>query len=214
MSYRPLTPLISVKEAIKLLLTFLELSGFSLIHKKEDTYAILRNRSVEGGAATRDTLPLYVDNTPLPETDERIAFIYFLKNIKVPTLAEKETSGLSKMLKDLVSSDGIFLFDPASNAVIIKDKASHIGAIKQILEEFERSGIKETVVYIPLVNVNATDVVTVFDSLKKASGAPNPQAPFTPSGPHDQSYTYFAQDTKVFADTNATRLSSWAGKQM
>lgn len=211
-SYRSLTPLIPIKDALNLLMTFLELSGFSLIPKKEDTYVIVRDRSIEGGAATRDALPLYVDRAPLPETDERIAFIYFLRNLKVPTLAEKETHSLSKMLKDLVSPDGIFLFDPASNAVIIKDKASHISTIKQILEEFDRSGIKETVAYIPLHNVTATDVVTVFDSLKKASGAPNPQAPFTPSGPHDQSYTYFAQDTKVFADTKRNALIVMGGE--
>lgn len=211
-SYRSLTPLIPAKDALNLLMTFLELSGFSLIRKKEDTYTILRNRSVEGGATTRDTVPLYVDNAPLPQSDERITFIYFLRNLKVPTQMEKESHGLSKMLKDLVSPYGTFLFDPTSNAVIIKDKASHIETIKKILEEFERSGIKESVVYMPLRNVNATDVVTIFDSLKKASGAPNPQAPFTPSGPHDQSYTYFAQDTKVFADSQRNALIIMGGE--
>ncbi len=190
---------LTLQDAWNLLYTFLELSGFSLVQKKDKLFAIVRNASVEGGGAVnRETLPLYVDTKPqnLPKSDERIRYIYYFGILKVPTVQEKETAPLTKMIKELLSKEGTVLFDQASNGAILTDKASHIASIVWILDEFERRGFREEVAFVPLHNVPAADIVTMFNTLKKASGDTEARGTTL----LQSTGTFFTKDTTVIAD--------------
>ena len=89
----------TVEEAWNLLQTWMELSGFSLIRRQENQYEVIKNNPTIGVVPAREVLPLFT-STDIPDSDERIRAVYYLKNLKVPTLQEKEQHPLAKMLKE------------------------------------------------------------------------------------------------------------------
>ena len=188
--------------AWSLMKTFLELSGFSII-KRKNQYIIVRNASIQGGASNREPLPVYAGVIPdeLPQDDTRITYIHYLRNLKVPTLSEKDTHPLSKMIQEFLSNDASLLFDPKANALIITDRASHVVSLARLLEEFDNKGVKEQVAYVPLNYLSAKEVVNIFNSLKIASGSGDTQGrKFIRTDPRADAITYFTQDTRIVAD--------------
>ncbi len=188
---------IPLPQAWELTKTFLEMSGFSLVQKNERTFAIVRESSIEGGAAHRDILPLYIDPRPedLPRSDSRVRALIYLRNIKVPTLAEKERHPLTNLIKELGSKYVNFIFEPRSNGILITDLAPHAASIIHIIDAFDKRGGAQEIAYIPLAYVKATDIANIFDSLKKAS------APAEGAGQVESSAAPFGSDTTVIADT-------------
>ena len=183
----------SQEEAWSLIKTYLELSGYSMA-KRNNQYTIVNQKSIQGGAVNRESLPVYAGTLKdAPTDDSQIRYIHYLRNLKVPSLQEKESHPLSKMLKSLLSQDGLLLFDQKSNGIIMTDKASHIHAIAKLLHEFDSRGIKEEVAYLRLQNLPAQEVVKVFEQLKLASGLDGNK--FTKS-----TDTFFTQDTTIVAD--------------
>ncbi len=198
---------IPVPEAWNLLQTMAELSGFSLMHKK-DNLTIDQAIGPNGPTATRDILPLYVDTKTdqLPNSDERIRYLYYPRNLKMPSMQEKEGNPLTKVLKDLLSKDATILFDPRANGLLMVDKATHILSALNILVAFDNAGFEESLVYVHLNNVPAVDVVRVLDSLKKAAGEEQQQYPFIRSDSHTDSFTHFAADTKIIVEERSNGI--------
>ncbi len=199
-TYLPQEKESSQDAAWNLLKTFLELSGFSLF-KQEQNFTIVRNASVDGGAINREPLPVYAGVLPeeLPHDDGRIIYIHYLKNLKVPEVAEKDSHPLSMMLKQLLTYNASLMFDPRSNAIIIIDKASHAASIGQLLKEFDNQGMKEHVAYVPLKYLPAQEVVNVFESLKMAAGTDTIRT-FIRKGPKADGLNFITEDTKMVAD--------------
>ncbi|MBA3751311.1 hypothetical protein H0X06_00725 [Candidatus Dependentiae bacterium] len=192
---------ISLDKAWHLLMTFMELSGFSLLAKNDSMYTIIDKKAIEGGTIPREVLPLYVE-TPaenLPSSQEPIRYIYYISSMKVPQPAEREAHPLNSMLKQFLSPGASVLFEPSSNGIIMTDRAPHIASIIKILKEFDSRGFEEQLDYVPLQYVSAQKVVQIFDTLRKASGEQPP-----PPGPQNRtgsvsSPSYFAQDTRIIA---------------
>ena len=199
-TFEPKTQRIPVQEAWNLLQTFIELSTFSLIHKGGPLYAIVKAMGPDGPNATRDVLPLYVNTKQVPKSDERIRYIYYPRNFKVPTMQEKDAYPLTKALKDLLSNGSTILYDPSSNALIMVDKAWHIANALSILDAFDALGFHEDIKYVHLNNVPAADVVKIFDSIKKAAGEEHSAYPFIRDDTQPESFAHFAADTKVVPD--------------
>ena len=66
-------------DAWRILQTILDTAGFSLV-KKENIYQVVPNLLV-----TRELLPIYVNSVEtIPNTDEKIRFIYFFQNMNYP----------------------------------------------------------------------------------------------------------------------------------
>lgn len=190
---------IPLDEAWHLLVTFLELSAFSITPRSEKSYLIIDAKAAGGGAANRETLALYVDTSAhkLPPYPERIRYVYSLRNLKVPQSQERENHPLTTMLKQLLSPNASLLFEPSSNSIIMTDKAPHIGATIAILQELESRGFQEQIDYVPLAFVAAQKVVQIFDSLKKASGEqPLSSAAGAPGG---STSNFIPQDARIIA---------------
>lgn len=192
----PRFPEIPLNEAWRLLVTFLELSGFSLIHLRGNVYSIIGAKTPEGARANREPLALYVDAPVrlLPAYPEHIRYLYSLKNLKVPQPQERESHPLNTMLKQLLSPGASLLFDAQSNSIIMTDKAPHIAATIPIIQALEAHGFQEQIDYVPLSFVPAQGVIQIFDSLKKASGELSP-----PTGGSESAPSYFAQDVRIIA---------------
>lgn len=191
---------ISVDDAWNLLQTFIELSGFSLIHRRDNLYSVEKAAGPDGSTASRDILPLFVD-TPIsavPRSDTRIRYLYFLRNLKVPSQQDKESSPIFKVIKELLSKDATVLFDAKSNGLLMIDRATRILSALNILKAMDHSGFKEGFKYVHLAHVPAADVVKVLDTLKKAAG--EGENPFIRSDATTDNFSHFGADTKIFAD--------------
>ena len=198
---------VSINEAWNLLMTFLELSGFGISKKRNDLYVIVRQGRPDEPSINREILPLYV-NTPaseLPNSEQRIRYIYYLTNFKVPTQEDKDTNPVGRILKDMLTPGSPIIFDPKTNGIIITDKGNVIASVMHILENLDKSGFKETVEVLQLQYVQARDVVKVFDSLKKAAGEAA-TSPFIRSDSRAETLSYFAGDTRIIADDRLNTL--------
>jgi general secretion pathway protein D len=201
-TYQPIgKETVTLKRAWVLLNLFLELAGFSLFSKRDNFYAIIRSGIGKPGEAhiTREPLPLYVTIAPtdLPKSDERIRYIYYLRNLKVPAGQDKDNP-ITQILGQLLSPGSIAISDPKSNGIIIADKASVIASAMHIIAQLDETGLREAVEVVQLNTIPATEVVRVFNLLKAASG--QEQAYPGVRVPLSSPSSYFAADTKIIPD--------------
>lgn len=195
-------------EAWNLMLTFLDLSRFALSPRSDGGYVVVPVGKPDEAGIAREILPLYA-NVPwekLPKSDERIRYLYYLRNLKIPTQEDRETNPISRIFKDLLSPGTPVIYEPKANGFVITDKASTIASAMMIISELDRSGFRETIEIIELHYVPAPEVVKVFDMLRKAAGEAVPPQPFIRSDARTESLGYFASDTKIIADPLENRL--------
>ncbi len=196
---------IPVSEAWNLFHTFLELSGFGLSKKKEDLYAIEPIGTPKEPGINRSVLPVYANVPPdkLPDSEERIRYIYYLENLKVPGPQDKDNP-IARILADMLTPGAPVVFEPRTNAIIITDKSNTIASVMHIIQELDQSGFKEAIEVIRLNNVPVTDVVKIFENLKAAAGGDG--ASFIRGGEKGNSLNFFAEDTSVIADPRQNNL--------
>ena len=202
------TTTVPLYEAWNLLTMFLELSGFSLVPKRPRLYAIVRTGKQDEPGISRETLPLYV-NTPsyeLPRSEQRIRYIYYMQNIKIPTAETRENHPLTKIFRDMLSPGAPVLFEPKSNGFIIVDRADIVASLANLIAHLDATGFRETIEILPLAAVPVQDVVRVFDALKKAAGE-SQEAPL-PFIRHEtrQDISRFAADTVIASDERTNSL--------
>jgi len=183
-----------------LIQTFLGLSGFSLV-SHGNQLRVIREQSIEGGATHREPLPIFVGTIPESADDSPIVYIQYFRSLQVPSDSERldHPFPLSRMIHELLSPVGQFMFDPRSNTVIMIDRASHIQAAAKLLSEFDQRGVTEEVAFVPLRYLHAQEVVTMFESLKIASEGVHERT-FIRSDAQSDAFTYFDQDTRMVAD--------------
>lgn len=208
-SYQPHGRLhIPLKESWNLLQTFLDMSGFALAKRNPTLYVVERVGRPDEPGILRETLPIYANTPPdeLPDSEERIRYIYYLRNLKVPTTEDKQTNPISRILTEMLTPGTPVTYDTKSNAVIITDKSDVIASVMRIIRELDNSGFRETIEVIALHNVPARDVAKMFDTLKKAAGEAAEKTPFIRSDAKTESLSYFAADTKIIADDRQNTL--------
>ncbi len=195
-------------EAWSLLTMFLELSGFSLVPKRSNLYAIVRTGRPEEAGISRETLPLYVGTAPeqLPKSEQRIRYIYYLRNLKTPGTDDRDTNPLARIFRDMLSPGAPVIPEPKSNGFIIVDRADIITSVMKIISELDATGFRETIAVIPIHNLPARDIVRVFESLRKAAGQDGTQPPPFIRSDSKGDVSYFAADTKIISDDRTNAL--------
>lgn len=187
-------------QAWSLLTTFLELSGFSLVPAGNKLYKVTLNKD-----AGTETLPLYVGTAPakLPKSEQRIRYIYYLRDIKVPVGPNAASNPLTKLFQDLLSPNSPSLFDPKSNSFLVVDRADIIASLLNVVIALDKSGYHEAIARVPLSWASVNDVVKVFDTLKKASGE---QGRASIRAQPAENLAQFAQDTIIAGDPRTNSL--------
>jgi general secretion pathway protein D len=189
---------ITLDEAWAFLQTFLDLSGYSMIPRGDMYYITKKNNAV-----AKEPLPLYVGMKPsdLPDTDERIRYIYYLSNIKV-TEADSE---LAALLKDLLPQpDSAFKMDPPSNGLIISARSREIKSLMEIIVKLDKIGFLEKFEIFRLRFTNAKDVAELFNNfLLKTDLDPNRYRLDTK---HTTDTTYFSKFTRIIPDERTNSL--------
>lgn len=188
---------ITLDEAWSFLQTFLDISGYGLIPRAGMYYVTKKN-----GAIAKEALPLYiVKPEDLPNTDQRIRYIYYLSNIKVSDAPDSE---LSLLLKDILPSDAGFKMDPASNGIIISARSLEIKALMAIITKLDKVGFLEKFDILHLRFTSAKDVAAMFnDSLLKGDTDPNRYHLDTKK---TSDTTYFSKFTRLIPDERTNSL--------
>lgn len=180
-----------------LLPTILDIAGFS-ISKKENTYTVIKNDKAIG----KEPMPLYIGTPPekLPDTDQRIRYLYYLANIKI--ISSQEI--IQKILSEILPTDTLFETDPLTNAILICDKANNIKNVMNIITELDQTNFHETMEIIRLKYTTAPLVAAMFnEQIYKLAQARNPYKLDARKEPRD---SYFSEETKIIPDNKSNSI--------
>ncbi len=162
---------VTIDKAWNLIQTVIDLAGFSIV-KKGSVYHIVPTSSSNKEPVIRETLPIYVDVVEqIPNTDEKIRFIYFFDNISLQARGNnKNLENLEQILKDMLINEPepSYVFDQSSNSVIISAKASVIKGIMRIIEELDKTGFREAIEVIPILHTKASFITEILSKLMPA----------------------------------------------
>lgn len=185
-NYKPLT----LEQAWNMLPTLLEINGFTM-NKVGNLYRIVSSK--ESG---REPLAIYSSATGtqpsmLPETDQMIRYIYFLRNIK----AENAHSILGNMFLDRGAVD----INRDLDVLFIKEKSLNIKAAMQIIEELDVSGLRQSIEIIQLKYESPGTIARLFnDELLANKHQQNNTIRFITLNKTEGSY--FSPNVKIMAD--------------
>lgn len=157
---------VSLDEAWKLLLTIMDMAGYTLM-PKGSLYIITKNSAT----IAREPLPLFIGTKPsnLPNTDQRIRYLYYLANVKV---TDDEQGEINQILKNILPpTTSSFKMDAATNCIIITAKANEIKAAMEIVLELDKPDFQESLAVVQLRHTTAKLVADLFNEsiLKSAA---------------------------------------------
>lgn len=196
---------ITLQQAWKFLITFLELAGYTLSTQGSFYVVVKKNDQT----IARHDYPLYIGINPdsLPNTDQRIQYVYFFKNLSVPDIynPNNQEDTISQILKEVLSPFSKVMYDGKSNGIIIIDKSNNISSAMRIIREFDESGFQEVAEVIPLYYATASNVAQVLQSLIKVA-ANDTQNAFIGTNPKSETSVLFPTGTKVIANQQQNSL--------
>ncbi|KKP24268.1 MAG: General secretion pathway protein D [candidate division TM6 bacterium GW2011_GWF2_28_16] len=182
---------LTLTKAWNILLTLLEINGYTIINV-DNLYRI-----VPKAQNKQEPLPIYsgVDPETLPETDEVVRFIYFLKNIKAETV--------DGFLKNML--EGNIQINSSLNALIITERALFIKSAMKIITELDLGGLRESIKILKLKHSIAEDIAKLFKEI-----IPNKDQQkdlrFLLSQPDKAQATFFSQDTQIIPEPRRNAL--------
>lgn len=168
---------ITMTEAWDFILMIIEQAGYTLVLRGTGTYILLASSK-----SYKEPLPLYigVDFNQLPDTMQRIRYIYYFNNIQVSKQQAELQTILTNILpaQDLVSQ---LVWDPVSNSMILTTRADMIKSIMQLISVLDETGFQQAVELLKLEHAQAKDIAELFksvfasgsDTAKKPSGFVN-----------------------------------------
>ena len=182
---------VTIDEAWNLLLTILDVAGYSIV-PKETYYEIVKNNS----EISRQPMPLYigVHYENLPDSDQRIRYLYYLVNIKIEAEGENK---INDVLKALLPSDARHKTDGATNALLIMAKSNEIKSVMSVITHLDRAGFQETMEIVKLTYTDAAMIAKLFntDILNK----PEEVNRYRLDAQKKSDVTYFSRHVKMIA---------------
>lgn len=151
---------LTLDQAWAMLYTILDIAGYTMM-PRQGMYAIVKNTAT----ITKEPLPLYIGMPPqqLPDTDQRIRYVYYLANIK-PT-DDEATSETVAILKNLLPADtSSYKIDTTTNAIIITAKADDIKSVMSIIVDLDKVDFQETFEVFKLRYTVAQTVADLFNN--------------------------------------------------
>jgi type II secretory pathway component GspD/PulD (secretin) len=192
---------ITMTEAWDFVLMIIEQAGYTLLLKGTATYILLASSK-----SYKEPLPLYigVDFNQLPDTMQRIRYVYYFNNIQVAKQQAELQTIFTNMLPalDLASQ---LVWDVNSNSMILTTRADMIKAIMQLISVLDETGFQQAVELFKLEHAPAKEIVELFksifaggsDAAKKPNGFVN-----LASGARAK---YFSDNVRVKTNGNLTQ---------
>lgn len=196
---------LTIDEAWEVLLTLLEVAGYSILQK-----GLMYNIIKVDKDIAREPLPLYIAVAvdELPDSDERIRYLHYLSNIQAIT---EQNSELMAILKEILPTDSNYQVDPNTNALIVAGKASDVKSVMQIISAIDQSEYQEKPQIIRLRHVPAELVANLFREQILKSGRAGPRYNLARQQPSTASY--FAKHLKIMPYSRTNSLIVLGKKQ-
>lgn len=184
---------LSLEGAWKAFLTILEMSGFSIINV-DGLY-----RVVPKATKYFEPLPIYIKTPPekLPDSDITIRYVTFLTNIT--------TGKVQELLRSMLSPNSGLIQHSAANGFVITDKSYNIKAAMSVIQELDRSDVKQAVTVMRLKRANADDVKDLLDRLIGQKEKISPLARLL-GRTTESSAEYFPSATKIIKEPRTNSL--------
>lgn len=194
-SFKTQKPL-SRQEAWNLFVTFLDLAGFALT--PEGQPRMYHIKAVD--QAIKSPLPSYIGVHPdqLPDSDEMIRYIYFIKNSKTETIkgiveSFKSTGASLIALNDL-------------RAFVLTDKAYNVRSIMNIVKEVDKAAMPQAMSVLKLKHADAVDVQKLYKELVEKDDVPGSYGPRTATQRKQPTTTYFPDNAVIIAEPRSNAL--------
>lgn len=193
-SFKTQSPL-TKKEAWNIFLTFLDISGFTVIAESSPRI----RRIVTLDAAKRSPLPAYigVPAGQLPNSDELVRFVYFVENADIKTIAP-----VVDALRSPASQ-----FTPLLDikGFLLTDKAYNIKSLMNIVKELDRITMPQAMSVLKLKRADATQVAELYKTLSQTDTASITQQRYFP-GRKALAANYFPDNVSIFAEPRTNSL--------
>lgn len=201
---------ITMHEAWDFVIMILNQAGFTLVNRDANTYYIVANKD-----ASKEVLPLYinVDYRVLPDSQEKIRYVYYCNTIQLSTKQSTEiTTILTKIFWPTDFADKVQL-DTSFNAIIFTASAEMIKSAMNIVSVFDEVGIKESVEIVPLSYTQASEVAEILTNMigaapKKAPGYISLTTGTSKSRYFSESTKVLNLDSKPTSSTQSRKLNS------
>ncbi|MCX5923276.1 MAG: hypothetical protein NTU89_01785, partial [Candidatus Dependentiae bacterium] len=152
--------LVTITQAWDFVVMILEQAGFTLVLRGNGIYTLITNTK-----AFNEPLPLYigVDYNQLPDSVERIRYIYYFNSIQ----ASKQKAELTTILTNIVSAESLknIKFEDSTNAMILTDRSDMVKTVMQLISILDESGFQEAVDVMALEYVKSSEVAAILKSL-------------------------------------------------
>ncbi len=189
---------VTVDEAWNLLLTILDVAGYSIV-PKETYYEIVKNSR----EISRQPMPLYigVHHETLPDSDQRIRYLYYLANIKSEAEAENE---INTVLKALLPSDAVYKIDVTTNALLIMAKSNEVKSVMSVITHLDRAGFQETMEIVKLTHTDAAMIANLFNT--NILNKPDEVNRYRLDTQKKSDVTYFSKHIKMIAQERTNSI--------
>lgn len=191
--------LLDLDEAWDILLSILDLADYSLVDQ-EPTYTIVKNSK----AVSREAVPLFIGIKPeeLPDSDERIRYLYYFSNLKV---TDAPDSMLMSILRELLPETALYKVDIKTNGLLISDKANNVRSVMHVLTSLDQVTYRETFDVIKLRYTSADIISKLFTENILAPEKDRANKYRTDVHRLNES-TYFSKNVKIIADRRTNSL--------
>ncbi len=193
-SFKTQSPL-TKREAWNLFLTFLDISGFTVISEASPRI----KRIVTLDAAKRSPLPAYigVPAAALPNSDEIVRFVYFVENADLKTIAPvvdalRSPTAQLTLLQDM-------------KGFLLTDKSYNIKSLMNIIKELDRITMPQAMSVLKLKRADANQVAELYKTLSQTDTASITQQRYFP-GRKALGSTYFPDNVSLFAEPRTNSL--------
>ena len=146
------------KEAWNLFITFLDITGLSLVPSADPS--IYRIKSIEAARKSAIQVFIGVDSQILPNSDEIIRYVYFIQN--------STTEAIVNVIKELIGVTASLIGLPDHKAFILTDKAYNIKTLMNIVKELDKVSMPQSMSVLKLRQADAQQVKELYDSLMQA----------------------------------------------
>lgn len=190
---------LTLDQAWKLLYTVLDEAGYTM-EPKNDMYVIKKNSP----DITRDPLPLYIGTPPdkLPDTDQRIRYIYYLSNIK---LTDDDSSEVKVILTNLLPlNTSAFKVDLTTNGLIVTAKSNDIRAAMKIIVDLDKTDFHETLEVVTLRYTTAKTIADLFNEKILKTGTDVNR--YHLSAKQQTEITFFSKQTRLINEDRTNTL--------
>lgn len=153
---------ITIAEAWDFVKMIIEQAGYTLVFRVPGVHALIQNTRV-----VTEPLPLYinVDFNQLPDSFERIRYMYTFSNITVSKAQAELKLILDDVLGATAATDKLYVLDPTSNSIIFTARADLIKTIMQLLITLDETGFTRVVDIMKLKHAQAKEVAELFSSV-------------------------------------------------